>query len=215
MRVFLCCFLLLSFLASSCHAFAAPNTKPPVSLSPLTKQAVEIFNAKYPFNRPPPKKDKFANFGMPNYDIDGTKLSSEREAARTGKRLTDISEAEATASFNELAQLYGEDRAIEMCKTMPIILVFDLKQFAGALEQYASIFGEEKAKDMVLRNPGLLAVKASDAATATDQTMNFSYIVAYTRPVGGLLLGGLFLLLSIPLLEGVTGIRVNPFMPSF
>ena len=98
---------------------------------------------------------------------------------------------------------------------MPIILVFDRKQFAGSLEEYANIFGEEKAKDMVLRNPGLLGVKASDAAKATDQTMYFSYIVAYTRPVGGLLLGGVFLLLSIPVFEGVTGIRINPFMPSF
>ena len=98
---------------------------------------------------------------------------------------------------------------------MPIILVFDRKQFAGSLEEYANIFGEEKAKDMVLRNPGLLGVKAADAAKANDQTMYFSYIVAYTRPVGGLLLGGVFLLLSIPVFEGVTGIRINPFMPSF
>jgi hypothetical protein len=208
MRVLLCC-CLLSFLAS-CHAFAAPKAS---SSFASTKKAVEIFNAKFPFNRAPPKKNKFATLGMPNYDIDGTKLSNYKKSS--GKRFTDISESEATASFNKLAQLYGEDRAFEMFKTMPIILVFDQKQFAGALEQYANIFGEEKAKDMVLRNPGLLAVKASDAAKATDQTMNFSYIVAYTRPAGGLLLGGLFLLLSIPLLEGVTGVRINPFMSSF
>ena len=109
MRLFLCCFL-LSFLAS-CHAFAAPKAS---SSFASTKEAVEIFDANFPFNRPPPKKNKYANFGMPNYDIDGTKLS--RDKPSSGKRFTDISEKDATASFVLLAQLYGEDRAFEMLK---------------------------------------------------------------------------------------------------
>jgi hypothetical protein len=73
-----------------------------------------MFDAKFPFNRPLVKKNKFANFGMPNYDIDGTKLSKDKPSS--GKRFTDISEKDATASFIKLAQLYGEDRAFEMFK---------------------------------------------------------------------------------------------------
>ena len=62
---------------------------------------------------------------------------------------------------------------------------------------------------MVIRNPALLSVPPSGpegADKADGKAMLLSYVVAATRPVGGQLLGLLFLLLSIPAVEIVTGI---------
>jgi len=62
---------------------------------------------------------------------------------------------------------------------------------------------------MVIRNPALLSCPPSgpDGADKADaKAMYASYVVAATRPIGGLLLGSLFLLLSIPAIEIVTGI---------
>ena len=67
---------------------------------------------------------------------------------------------------------------------------------------------------LILLQPGLLAVKPKDAATVTDQTMTFSYIVGYTRPYSQLLQTVLVALLSLPVLETVTQtpIRANFFI---
>lgn len=62
---------------------------------------------------------------------------------------------------------------------------------------------------MVIRNPALLSVAPSGpdgADTADGKAMFLSYVIAATRPIGGLLLGLLFTLLSIPALEIVTGV---------
>ena len=65
----------------------------------------------------------------------------------------------------------------------------------------------------VLRNPGLLGVRASEAAKASDQTMVFSYIVAATRPIG---IAGPIVILSlvmVPVFEGITGVPIRgPFL---
>ena len=67
---------------------------------------------------------------------------------------------------------------------------------------------------MVKRNPGLLYVKPENAATSDDLTMQFSYIVAITRPAGPFLLYGTFGLLSIPVIEGITGVSRAEFLKS-
>lgn len=62
---------------------------------------------------------------------------------------------------------------------------------------------------MVIRNPALLSVPPSgpDGADQADgKAMVLSYVIAATRPVGKQLLGLLFLLLSIPAVEIVTGV---------
>ena len=96
-----------------------------------------------------------------------------------------------------------------MAKALPVCLTFDKTQFAGALKEYTAIFGEEEAKAMVCRNPGLLAVKAVEAAKATDQTMQASYAIAATRPFGAVLLPTLGALLLVPALESISGIPIR------
>ena len=120
-----------------------------------------------------------------------------------------VSEEQLRSCFTELADVYGPGNALEMCNAMPIILSFDERNFAPSFDEYSAIFGADEAKGMVQRNPGLLAVKPALAAQADGSAMQLSYIVAATRPAGPFLLGGLFLLLSLPLVEGITGIPVQ------
>ena len=206
--------ILLLALLSGTHGFfqnlgggAKKTPGGSAKASPLAQEAVEIFGAKYPFGRAPPKSSIMGDFGMPDRDLDGTKLKKASSGA--GKRLTDISETEAAASFNSLAKIYGDERALEMTKRLPIILSFDKNEFSPCYTAWAEIFGDEETKEMVLRNPGLLAVPSREAAKATDQTMTFSYIVAYTRPLGPILLPILPLLLCVPLLEQLTGVPIR------
>ena len=184
--------------------FAAKPAAAKAKLSPFTEEAIAIYNKNFPFGREPPKPSPFVDFGMPNQDFDGTRIKSKNPSK---KRLTDSTPEQAKKSFNELARLYGDERALKMVKAQPICLAFDVKNFDKCLESWTNVFGLEAAQEMVVRNPGLLAVRAEEAAKATDSTMVFSYIVGLTRPVGGLLLATLFLLLLTPLIESVTGIQ--------
>jgi hypothetical protein len=117
--------------------------------SSLTQEAVDIFGAKYPFNQTPVKKStlsKLAGLGVPKVDIDGTRY--DKFGKGSGKRLTDISEKQAADTFNEIARLYGGERAIQMVKIFPICLAFDKKQFAGSFSEWCTIFGVEETQEM-------------------------------------------------------------------
>eukprot|EP00977_Amphora_coffeiformis_P007666 scaffold1690_cov182-Amphora_coffeaeformis.AAC.23 len=177
-------------------------------------QAVAIFGKQFPFGRPPVPSSSLVRLGMSGVDIDGTKLMK-TPPQTASKRLTDITEKQARSNFNTLAQCYGEDAALGMVKTMPICLCFNAKNYKPSLAALGEIFGEAEAKGMVQRNPGLLAIKPEDAATTTAQTMYFSYLVAATRPVGGILLAMLTLaLLSLPY-QAATGIVVRDEIVKF
>jgi hypothetical protein len=132
-----------------------------------------------------------------------------RNSASEARRFTDIPEKQAKSSFALLTKLYGEERALDMVKALPICLAFDQKIFAANLKGFSEVFGLEESKDMVRRNPGLLAVTPANAATASDQTMQFSYLVAYTRPVSNILLPLLLFLLLSPGIEYFTGIPIR------
>ena len=62
---------------------------------------------------------------------------------------------------------------------------------------------------MVTRNAGLLAIRPDEAAKATDQTMQASYLIGATRPFGDILLPGLAFLLLVPAIEGITGVPIR------
>jgi hypothetical protein len=187
-----------------------------INLNAATKpvdEAIAIFNKRYP-----PKGEFkplfFTSWGVPATDIDGTPTSKSKNNKKVkSKRMFDINEAQIKAAFQELSKLYGAEAALQMSKDLPPVLAFDKKYFKPALAEFTKTFGVKEAKEMVMRNPGLLALKPEDAADADDQTMQFSYIIAKTRPAGPVLLYGTFALLMIPVIEGVTGtpFRANLF----
>ena len=202
-------FVAALLLATSVEAFFSAGAKTASAKSPQANEAIETFASKFPFGRPPVSPSPFRSVGMPNRDIDGTVLKKQKKNGSSGKRLTDISESEARATFAELAKLYGEDEALEMTKALPVLLAFNKKNFAACLDAWTGIFGEDESKEMVLRNPGLLAVNPEEAAKATDQTMTVSYVVAATRPIGPVALPSLLALLLVPAAEAVTGIPIR------
>jgi hypothetical protein len=181
----------------------------------LTTEAIQVFNKKYPFGRDPPKKNPFLSFGMPSQP-DSTGKVYDKDYSKLNKRFTDISEQQATEAFIELATVYGEERALGMVKALPVCLAFEKKVFGPSFQEWTAIFGLEQSQEMVARNPGLLAVKPEEAAKSNDQTMAFSYIVGYTRPLGPVLLPLLMFLLLSPAIEEVTGIPIrSSFLAGF
>ena len=203
--------LLFSCLAVSTEAFFGnAGKKASPKNSALTQEAVQIYGDKFAYGRAPRTEnvlDTISKIGVPQTDFDGTKVL--KKTQNPGKRITDLSEAEVANTFNGLAAVYGEERAIEMVKLFPVCMSFDSKAFAATFAIWKDIFGEEETKDMVSRNPGLLAVQPKDAGKNTDNTMTFSYIVAYTRPIG--IFGPIFILslLMVPVIEGTTGIAIK------
>jgi len=99
--------------------------------------------------------------------------------------------------FKELARIYTEDTAVGMVEAVPGALSFDPANFQPTLDVFAEKFGgDDAARAMIVRNPALLGTTPKAAAKADGAVMTASYVIAATRPIGGLLLVGLFLLLG-------------------
>lgn len=199
--------ILLSCLVAAANGFFQKAT---AGNSPLAQEAVQIYGDKYSYDKAPRQDsvfDSISRIGIPQTDIDGSKVMTEN--TQKGRRITDMKQKEVAATFNAMAAVYGGERALEMVKTFPFCLSFDPKSFAPTFAIWSEIFGEEETKDMVSRNPGLLAIQAKDAGINTDNTMAFSYIVAATRPLGLFGPGFIFALLMVPVIEGTTGIAIK------
>ena len=122
--------------------------------------------------------------------------------------------ADLISAFNAIAQLYGEDNALQMVKIQPGILAFRKENFAPSLAAFSEVFGEEESKDMVIRNPGLLSVNPKSAAAVDDLTMQLSYVVQYTRPIGNAGPAILLALVCVPAIEGALGLERGAFLNS-
>ena len=197
-------------LASSASAFNglfAKTKAPSVKSLATLDDAVTLYVNKYP-----QKADKSRSFnaawGMPNRDLDGTKFTTATDS-KMGKTFSDVDEKDLKSTYVELAKVYGEDVAFQMVKDYPLVLAANRANFQPSLDAFIENFGDEEARAMVARNPGLLFVKPSDAASSEDLTMKMSYIVAYTRPLGPFLLYGLLALLCEPVVEAASGIPIR------
>ena len=188
---------------------AAPKSSIPQE---ILDEALEIYDKAYPTRSGEGIKPFWNSWGLPKRDIDGSSVMTDVKNPK--KKLFDVVESERVKTFSTIATLYGTDEALTMLKAMPSILAFDNTNFAPALTEFSTIFGEDEAKAMVMRNPGLLYVKPEGAATSDDLTMQFSYIIGFTRPVGPVLLYGTLSLLMVPVLEGITGVSRAAFLSS-
>eukprot|EP00547_Thalassionema_nitzschioides_P005442 CAMPEP_0194203266 /NCGR_PEP_ID=MMETSP0156-20130528/3091_1 /TAXON_ID=33649 /ORGANISM="Thalassionema nitzschioides, Strain L26-B" /LENGTH=209 /DNA_ID=CAMNT_0038928977 /DNA_START=73 /DNA_END=702 /DNA_ORIENTATION=- len=186
---------------TSLNLFGKASSAASSSSSASTNEALELYQNKYSSGSR--QKFFFESWGMP---------SRAYSAEEKDKKLFTTNESELRQTFNELSKLYGESEALTMVKIQPGILAFSKDNFKPSLEVFAEKFGLEEAKQMVLRNPGLLSTKPW--ATIDNLTMQLSYIVAITRPLG---VAGPFLLLalaSVPALEGYTGVSKEEFFNS-
>jgi hypothetical protein len=200
-------FILLTFIVLLLGQSAAFLPKSlPTNNAKLAQEdeAVAIYAKIFPFGREPLKDSPLIGFGMPTSSATRSKQYKSKE-----KWFADISEKDARAAFQILSKVYGAQNALAMTKAQPLCLSFDRNIFAATLEEYAQIFGREEAIAMVCRNPGLIAVRPAEAAKATGLTMQASYVVAATRPLGSVLLVILLALVMVPAIEGITGIPIS------
>ena len=93
-----------------------------------------------------------------------------------------------------------------MVKIQPGVLAFNKDNFGPCLDIFGEKFGLEESKAMILRNPGLLSTKPSYAETADDLTMQLSYAVGFTRPIGNFGPFILIALVSVPAIESALGV---------
>jgi hypothetical protein len=196
---------------ASSYAFGSFKTYQSSVTKSACAEALAVFQKRYPNADKPRKRSFNAALGMPKRDVDGSKYNV-ATSSLMGKTLADRSEKDLSASFVELSKLYGDENALNMVKALPIILAANRKNFKPSLAVFSETFGREEAMAMVQRNPGLLFLPptgAGGADTADNLTMQFSYIVAATRPAGPLLLGGTLCLLFSPAIEMVTGIPIR------
>lgn len=185
-------------------SFAPARATANTASNAVVEEALSIYEKKYP-KKGEYKAPFFNKWGVPKADVDGTPVFPEK-ATEDKKRIFEKDVSLLKSNFQELAKVYGTDEALQMTKDLPACLAFDKSNFKPSLVEFGKIFGEEEAKEMVMRNPGLLAIKPEDAAKSDDQTMKFSYVIAKTRPAGPFLLYGTLGLLSIPVIEGITGV---------
>lgn len=136
------------------------------------------------------------------------------KAPENNEKIFSIKENKLRTTFNAIAKLYGEENALKMVKIQPGVLAFNSDNFARSLDAFGEKFGIDEAKEMVIRNPGLLSVKPANAADADDLTMQLSYVVDFTRPIGAAGPVGLLGLLSIPGIEGALGMSKGELLSS-
>ncbi|KAL3783951.1 hypothetical protein ACHAW5_010465 [Stephanodiscus triporus] len=183
--------------STSLAFFGTAGKKSPVKKSsPLVDEAVEIYTSK--FNGSAGRGKFFwESWGMP---------SSYQAPEDSSKLIFARKEADLVSTFNVIASLYGEDAALMMVKIQPGVLAFNKDNFRPSLEAFSTKFGAEEAREMVIRNPGLLSVKPANAEAADDLTMQLSYVVKVTRPIGALGPFVILGLLSVPAIESATGL---------
>mmetsp|Transcript_3677 Transcript_3677/g.3812 ORF Transcript_3677/g.3812 Transcript_3677/m.3812 type:complete len:183 (-) Transcript_3677:58-606(-) len=118
----------------------------------------------------------------------------------------DVSEKDLVASFNALATaLKSETDALEAVKAVPGVLVVPAATMKANFAIYEEKFGFDQAVGVVKRNPNIMQVRTTgygSAETVGPETVYLSYVVAFTRPIGGFLLAGLAFLLSYPTIAG-------------
>jgi len=110
-------------------------------------------------------------------------------------------------NFVDLASVLSnsEANAIECVRAVPNVLLQPKNQVSGNFEVFVGKWGVEKATGVVQRNPLLLAIPTTgygSAEVAGDDAVVLSYVIAYTRPIGGVLLGLLFAALLKPIVFG-------------
>jgi hypothetical protein len=189
-------------------SFQPPNKATSKVGKSKLNDAIALYQKRYPQNRGPRKRAFNAGVGLPVRDLDGTKLKVAKSNT-LGKTFSERSESELRATYQTLQKYFGDDDTYQMVQDFTLVLTMNRKNLAAIMAAYANNFGKDQADAMVKRNPGLLFCQPKDAATADNLTMQFSYVVAITRPVGPLLLYTLLALVFEPTFELLSGIPLK------
>lgn len=190
--------------SSTSLAFFGGQKKSASVKSPLAEDAIEIYLSKYPGNTKA-VSFFFESWGMPE----------RYRAPKSTESIFSRKTEELAATFNTLASIYGDEVALKMVKILPSVLAFKKENFQPSLDAFGETFGYDESKEMVIRNPGLLGSKPADAANADNLTMQLSYVVEFTRPIGALGPVCLIGLLSVPAIESALGVSKGELFSAF
>lgn len=179
----------LNFFGGQKKAASAAKT------SPLAEEAVQTYLSKYPSDQKT-VSFFFESWGMPE----------SYQAPKSSESIFSRKNEELASTFNTIASIYGDEAALKMVKIQPSVLAFEKSNFQPSLDAFGETFGYEESKEMVIRNPGLLGSSPASAAGADDLTMQLSYVVAFTRPIGALGPATIIGLLCVPALESALGV---------
>lgn len=171
---------------------AAPSS---VKGSPLADEALETYLKKYP-----------ADIKTVSFFFESWGMPESYKAPKSKQSIFSRKNEEIKATFNTIASIYGDEAALKMVKIQPSVLAFEKDNFQPSLNAFGENFGYEESKEMVIRNPGLLGTKPANAATADNLTMQLSYVVEFTRPIGAVGPVILIGLLCVPALESALGV---------
>lgn len=163
--------------------------------SPLADEALETYLRKYPSDKET-ASFFFESWGMPE----------SYQAPKSKESIFSRKDEEIKATFNTIASIYGDEEALKMVKIQPSVLAFEKANFQPSLDAFGETFGYEESKEMIIRNPGLLGTKPANAASADNLTMQLSYVVQFTRPIGNVGPVVLISLLCVPALESALGV---------
>lgn len=121
----------------------------------------------------------------------------------------DVTEVELKARFDVLSNLFkSESKALNVVQAVPAVLTVSKERVKANFEVYEAKWGYEKTCGVLLRNPNLFNVPTrgyGSAETSGEETIIVSYVVAATRPIGGVLLGLLFISLAKGVINGFMG----------
>ncbi|KAK1737250.1 hypothetical protein QTG54_012117 [Skeletonema marinoi] len=163
--------------------------------SPLADEALETYLSKYPADAKT-ASFFFETWGMPE----------SYQAPKTKTSIFSRENQEIKATFNTIASIYGDEEALKMVKIQPSVLAFQKENFQPSLNAFGENFGYEESKEMIIRNPGLLGANPANAASADNLTMQLSYVIQFTRPIGVVGPAVLIGLLCVPALESALGV---------
>lgn len=109
----------------------------------------------------------------------------------------DLSDSQLATNFEELTSIFSSPTVATslVANSDGKILTFDLEMVERNMIVYEETL-QLKAVPTVCRNPQLLAVKPENAIKAGEDAVVMSYVVAYTRDYGILLLAALFIALA-------------------
>lgn len=181
--------------SSTSLAFFGGQKKASIKGSPLADEALETYLAKYPADAKT-SSFFFETWGMPE----------SYQAPKSKESIFSRKDEEIKSTFNTIASIYGDEEALKMVKIQPSVLAFQKENFQPSLDAFGENFGYEESKAMIIRNPGLLGTKPANAASADNLTMQLSYVVQFTRPIGAVGPVILIGLLCVPALESALGV---------
>mmetsp|Transcript_50500 Transcript_50500/g.86533 ORF Transcript_50500/g.86533 Transcript_50500/m.86533 type:complete len:251 (+) Transcript_50500:1-753(+) len=235
MRALFLIFVHATSVAAFSRVRGLQRTRGIVSVNAVSDEAVAAYRAKFSKKRLQVpeyfKKSPFSANSLAGKEFyQGTKPDT-KSKTKAKVSNTALADKDLKVTFKTIAGLYGgDDNALKMVQAVPTTLSYNaanmkltkaalMTAFCGKFKEdgvtplYSNSDGspkytEQDVVEMCMRNPLLIGIRAEgygSAINSQEDTMQLSYVIAATRPIGGLLLATTLLLLITPIIKKSLG----------